>query len=129
MSVYAALLESVIGMASATNPYASIIIGAMPPDNGISMTFAGGSATETFFNKGMVQEISIVLNGKHTNQKMVFDALSNIHQALTKTKQYPGTDDFQVINIATISAPHLIGREENSQILYGSSLGVKFYWR
>ena len=75
------------------------------------------------------QEISIVLNGKHTNQKMVFDALSNIHQALTKTKQYPGTDDFQVMNIATISAPQLIGREENSQILYGSSLGVKFYWR
>ena len=35
----------------------------------------------------------------------------------------------QVINIATTSAPAIIGREQNHQWICGSSFEVSFYWR
>lgn len=129
MSVYTNVLDAVIGMAGSINLYAPVVVGALPPDNGISMTFSGGSPPSTFWNKGTIQAISVVLNGKHTNQKKVADVLSDIHASLTRRNEYPNTDDFQIMDIATISAPNLIGREQNDQWLYGSSLRITFFWR
>lgn len=114
-------------MAQATNPYSTIVIGSLPPNNGITMTLSTGSPQTTFVNKGIPYELSIVCNGKHTDAQVVSDALNGIHQALTQTKNYPSTDLYQITDIETVSAPNYIGREENNQILYGSILRVKAY--
>lgn len=115
-------------MAQATNPYATIGIGALPPDDGISMAFGPGGPDATFLNKGICYSVPIVLNGKHTDQQVVADALNAIHAALTMTKTYPSTSEYQITNISTISAPSYLDREQNSQWLYGSSLMVRFYY-
>ena len=131
MSVIDDVLNAVINQAEAAVPelYAKINIGAMPPDNGISVAISTGSPEATFQTKAMVYSFDMVLNGKHTNAETVFNALNDIHQALTLTKTYPKTDKYQVLNIITTSTPSYIGREENSQILYGSSLEVRFYFK
>lgn len=109
--------------------YAPILIGALPADNGICCTIAGGWPEATFIDKGMSYELSLVLNGKHESQQMVSDTLNDIHQALTQTKTYPQTDAYQITNIETTASPSYIEREENKQYLYGSSLKVRFYYR
>ena len=109
--------------------YAPILIGALPADNGICCTIAGGWPEATFIDKGMSYELSLVLNGKHANQQTVADTLNDIHQALTQTKTYPQTDAYQITNIETTASPSYIEREENKQYLYGSSLKVRFYYR
>lgn len=108
---------------------APILIGALPADNGICCTIAGGWPEATFIDKGMSYELSLVLNGKHQSQQVVSDTLNDIHQALTQTKTYPQTDAYQITNIETTASPSYIEREENKQYLYGSSLKVRFYYR
>ena len=127
MSVLNDILLAVIGLAQATDPYATIVVGALPADNGITMTYGAGGVDTTFITKGICYDLDIALNGKHSNAQTVSDALNNIHQALTQATSYPRTENYQITDISTISTPSYLDREQNSQILYGSSLRVKAF--
>ena len=127
-SVYNDVLNAVISMVNTMTPsaYADVVVGSLPPNNGISMTWGSGSLN-TFMDKNAAVEMIAVLNGKHTNQQIVSDTLGQIHIFLNMRKDYPADDNFQITNIETISPPCYLGREENNQWLYGSSLAVKFF--
>lgn len=127
MSVFDDVLLAVIDMAAETEPYSNIVIGALPPDNGISLTWATGGVSETYWDKNMVYEKAAVLNGKHLNAQTVADALGKIHLALTRTKSYPATAQYQILDIASVATPAYLDREENGQVLWGSSLQVRFF--
>lgn len=129
MSVINDVLLAVINKAQITGLYATIKIGALPADDGICCTIAGGYPEATFLTKGMSYDLDLVLNGKNASQQTVSDALNDIHQALTQTKVYPETAEYQINNIETTSSPSYIGREENKQYLYGSSLKVRFFYK
>lgn len=105
-----------------------VYIGALPPDESITLAISSGGADSTFLTKGMAYSLDVVLNGKSANQKKISDALNDIHQFLTQSKTYPITEDFQITDIQTDSTPNYIGREENSKILYGSGLLIKFFY-
>ena len=104
--------------------YSNVIVGAMPPHNGVAAQVSTGATDTTFLNKGLEIGLSIVLNGKHENQQTVYDTLNFIHESLVMTKDYPNTDDFQIVDIRTDSLPNYIGREDN-EYLYGSALRVR----
>lgn len=126
MSVYDDVLAAVTRLANKTRPYAKVTIGPLPPDNGISISWSAGSLN-TFLSKRAEVSMSAVLNSKHKDQQKAADALGKIHTALNMTKVYPQADNFQITNIETIGAPSYLGREQNNQWLYGSSLRVKFF--
>lgn len=128
MSVVNDVLTAVVNMINDLQPYSPVIIGSMPPDNGLSIAIASGAPDATFLTKSTAYSISVVFNGKHSNQQIVSDFLNNAHQALTQATAYPATDTYQITNIETIGAPNYIGREQNNQWLYGSSLAIKFYY-
>ena len=126
-SIYNSVLLAVIELASAAEPYAPILVGSLPHDNGLSMAIAAGSPTYSM-DKGARHELSIVLNGKHTDQATVSNTLGELHELLTTRTTYPTTaEGCQITSIETLSAPAYLDREDNSQWLYGSSLRVKFY--
>jgi hypothetical protein len=79
----------------------------------------------------MVYRLPVVLNGKNKNQLTLLSDLIRIHAELTTRLNYQdiSTADCQVTDIATTSAPSIIGREQNSQWICGSSFDVSFYWR
>jgi hypothetical protein len=112
-------------------PYASIVFGSDPPENGICMIQGAGAPSDTHLDKGMVYGLPVVLNGKNKSQATVLDDLTAIHEALTRKLDYSdvSTDDCQVVDISTTGSPAIIGREQNSQWICGSSLDVTFYWR
>lgn len=124
--MYDEILRAVIDMAMLTNPYTQIVIGSMPPLNGIAMTGEGGPDS-VHLDIGAEQTMNIVCNGKSSDQRTVIRALDKIHRFLTLRKDYPTGDGWQIYSITTIASPRLIGVEQNSQWLYGSSLLVKFY--
>ena len=128
MSVYDDVLTAVIDLAEQAGVYAPIVIGPMPPDDGISIAWSAGNLN-TFMDKKAAVSMSAVLNCKHTDQQTAADALGRIHTFLNMRKDYPSAPSFQITNIETTGAPVYLGREENSQWLYGSSLEVKFYLR
>lgn len=112
-------------------PYAAIVFGSDPPDSGICMIQGAGAPTDTHLDKGMLYRLPVVLNGKNKSQSLVLTDLTRIHEALTKKLQYQdlSTADCQVVNIATTASPSIIGREQNSQWVCGSSFEISFYWR
>lgn len=127
MSMYTSVLQAVIAMAEEADLYSPILIGPLPADNGLSIAIAAGTP-EYDFDKGVRHELSLVLNGKHKNQMSVLDTLGMVHELLTKRLDYPITaKGCQITSIETISAPSYLGREDNAQWLYSSSLRVRFY--
>lgn len=125
MSVYTDVLNAVVGLINDTKPYSKVIIGSLPPQRNFNSL--GFSSNNEFFTKRSAVEMTAVLNGKHEKQKTVADGLGAIHTSLSMRKQYPTADNFQITNISTLSAPTYLGREENKEWLYGSSLRVKFF--
>ena len=108
--------------------YAQIVNGALPPDNGISLTTAGGGMDTTFFSVGQSVLLSLVLNAKHENQATAQNALDNLHAYLTRRKTFPRGHGWQITSITTDSVPMYLDREQNNQWLYGSGLSVRFYY-
>ena len=131
MNFIGEVIDLIADLAETTEPYADIVYGSDPPLNGICMIQNGGYAQETHLDKGMLYSVPVLINGKHANQQTVLDALTAIHEALTKKTNYNdvSTDAVQVVDIATTAAPSVIGREQNKQWIVGSSIGVYFYWR
>lgn len=123
------IVDAVREMAMTANPYSQIVSGSNPPINGICMIQSPSGAPETYKNKGMLKTMSILINAKNEDQSLVYSTLCLIHRVLTKTWAYPNSGNFQVINIETESEPNLIGRENNNQWIYGSSISVKYFWR
>lgn len=104
----------------------SLVYGSNTPDNGISLRW-GSSPIATFLCKNTYERMSVYMNGKNTDQSQVVKTMNEIHDYLTRLKKYPSTEKVQICNIETSSSPSLVGREENSQWLYGSTLTVKFF--
>ena len=127
MSIFDSVLEAVADLAEReTKPYAPILIGSLPTDNGISMSLASGTSVY-FMDKCAFYDIPVTLNGKHTEQRTVSDALGRIHTMLSRLSEYPTVDNCQILSIETQSSPSYLDREDGGQWLYGSSLRVKFY--
>lgn len=122
--MYNEVLQAVIDMAQDAAGV-SIVTGSLPPDNGIAMTGNAGSFP-VFLDMGSNESMNIVCNGKNNNQLAVIQQLDAIHAALTRRKDFPSGQTWQIYAIETTASPRLIGREQNSQWLYGSSLAVKF---
>ena len=120
------IIEAVLTMAQAAVE-TPIVMGALPPDDGISMAIATGASDETFLNKGQRMRASVVINAKSTNQQTALDVLGKIHDALTLTEVYPSGTTWQIGNIETTQIPMYLEREQNSQYVYGSSVRVDFY--
>ena len=131
MNFIGEVIDNIADAADSLGLYANIVYGSDPPENGICMSQSAGFPTETHLNKGMIYELPVVLNGKHIDQQTVIDALTSIHEALTKVTDYTGysTDSVQVVAIETTAIPSVIGREQNNQWIVGSSFVVYFYWR
>lgn len=122
--MYNDVLQAVIDMAQAAAGF-PVVLGSLPPDDGIAMT-GNASSFPIFLDIGSNEEMNVVCNGKNTQQQAVISQLEAIHAALTRRKDFPSTDTWQIYAIETTASPRLIGREQNSQWLYGSSLRVKF---
>ena len=106
-----------------------VLIGTMPPLNGFAVGFGAGAPRSTFFNLQTDEELAIVFNGKGADQAALASAMDTVHFALTTAQALPYAQNWQIYAITTTAAPQLVGREENSNYVYGSSFRVKFYAR
>lgn len=127
-SVINEVLEAVIGLMNATNPFATVTRGALPTGNGLVCEIGPTIPEEVYLDKNAYIPLDVTLNGKHKNLKTVTDAMNEIHSALTRAKNYPASDRWQITDIENQNLPQIIGREENNEWLLASALTVNFYW-
>lgn len=127
-SVINQVMEAVIGMMNGTSPFETVTRGALPSDQGLCCEI-GPSVPEMYMDKNTVVPLDVTLNGKHSNLMTVSDAMNKIHSTLTRAKEYPSAENWQIIDIVNQNLPNIIGRESNNDWLLASALTVKFYWR
>jgi hypothetical protein len=123
--MYDEILQALIDMAEAASGV-RVVTGSLPPDNGIAMTGTSASAP-IFLDIGSNERMNVLVNGKNGDQKTVIQQLDAIHKSLTRRKDFPTGDGWQIYAIETLTSPRLLGREENvqAQWVYASSLLVK----
>lgn len=123
--MYDEILQAVIDMAEEAVGV-PIVTGSNPPQNGLAMTGTSAS-TSIFLDIGSDERMNVLCNGKNGNQQTIIQQLNTIHANLTRRKDFPSGDGWQIYSIETVASPRLIGRENNErfQWLYGSSLLVK----
>ncbi|MBQ1779162.1 MAG: hypothetical protein IIZ93_13485 [Acidaminococcaceae bacterium] len=128
-SVINEVLEAVIGMMNDTNPFATVTRGALPTGQGLVCEIGPSIPDELYFDKNTVIPLDVTLNGKHKNLKTLTDAMNGIHSALTRTRVYPSTERWQIIDIQNQNLPEKIDREQNNDWLSASALTVRFFWK
>ena len=128
-SVINEVLEAVIGMMNDTNPFATVTRGALPTNQGLVCEIGPSIPDELYFDKNTVIPLDVTLNGKHKNLKTLTDAMNGIHSALTRTRVYPSTERWQIIDIQNQNLPEKIDREQNNDWLSASALTVRFFWK
>lgn len=131
-SVINQVLEAVIFLMNATNPFATVTRGALPTGPGLTCEIGPSRPGTMYMDKNSYVSLPIVMNGKHPNMQILSDAMNGIHSALTRAKDYPedpAGNRWQITDILTTTYPRVVGREDNNDWLMASVLSVRFYWR
>lgn len=129
MSVINEVVAAVIGLMNETAPFATVTRGALPTGPGITCEVGPTTPLETYLDKNTYIPLDITINGKHENLQTLSDALNNIHSALTRAKQYPAGERWQIVDITNQTLPEIVDREQNNVWLMASALSVNFYWK
>ena len=102
--------------------------GSLPPSDGIAVYQGAGAPTDEFLDRGKEHELYITVNAKNADQTVALGTLETIHKHFTTLKAYTPGGDYEIINIATGTAPNYLGKDANNQQwLYGSILKVTVY--
>ena len=128
-SVVDDVIEAVIGLMNATQPFATVTRGALPSGPGITCEVDPSTTDELHMDKNSTVNLGLVINGKHANLKTLSNALNNIHAALTRATTYPSDTNWEIIDILNYTLPRIIGREDNNDWIMASSINIKFYFR
>jgi len=122
------ILTSIITLATTgTNLYSSIIVGSLPPDNGIACYLGPGAPISEDMRRGSVHELNVVFNAKNTDQQICISSLSAILRKLTLLVGFPHGDGWVIANISTGMTPEYTGQYENNQWLYTATFKVLVY--
>ena len=125
MSMQQQIMDAVAALIDAQGHYATLVYGPLPAENSLCMAPSTGAVQEVTLAHGGAYTLNLVLNGKHSNQGAVRDALFSIHEYLNKLGTYPTGTGWAVTGIRTNGAPGYIDREEN-QWMYGSSIEIDY---
>lgn len=125
MSIINAAVESVMDLIDGLNLFALITRGALGTGNGISCEVGPSGPEAVFLDKNQYIILDLTINGKHTNLQTLSDGMNQIHQELTMLHEYPSGEDWNIVDITTLTEPQIIGREDNNSWMMASALNVK----
>ena len=125
MSVQRQILEAVIAIIDAVQLYTALDIGPLPAANSLSIAPASGGVEENTLVHGGQYSMALALNGKHTGQATVYDALCIIHEHLEKVSVYPIGTNWAVTGIRSVGSPVYLDHETDGW-LYGSSIQIDY---
>ena len=125
MSIVNEAVESVMDLIDSLTLFAHITRGALGTENGLCCEIAPTSPEEVYLDKNKYVPIDLTINGKHDDLGTLSDAMNLIHENLTMMKQYPAGNAWHITDIATITEPQVIGRDQANRWLMTSNLSVR----
>jgi hypothetical protein len=118
-------VESVMDLINALGLYATISRGALGTNEGLCCEIGPTSPETVWLDKNQYIPIDLTINGKYENMETLSDAMNRIHESLTMMTDYPTGDRWQITDIATMTEPQIIGRENGNVWVMASALIVR----
>lgn len=118
-------VEAVMDLIDLMGLYSAITRGALGTGNGLTCEIGPTSPETVWLDKNQYIPIDLTINGKHTNLQTLSEAMNLIHETLTMMTEYPSGDDWEIVDITTMTEPQMIGREDEGAWLMASALLVK----
>ena len=120
-------IEAVATMINAMSNFATMTFGPLGTDNGLCCQLAPSNAQEIYLDKNGYFQVTLALNGKHTNLQTLTNTLNNIMDTLTRKKTYTSGTGWQIVDITNGVLPRLIGREDNGSWVMACDVIIKIY--
>ena len=124
-SILNQVVEAVAGLINALSLYASISRGALGTGDSLTCEVGPTGPSDIWLDKNQFIPVDLTINGKHSNLQTLSDALNTIHESLTMMLDYPTGDKWQITDIATLTEPQVIGREQDNRWMMASALLIK----
>lgn len=120
-------IESVVSLINGMNNFAAMTRGALGSSNGLVCEPAPSTADSTFLDKNRYIDMTLAINGKHSDLQTLTNTLNNIIDTLTRATSYPSGGGWEIVDIATGNYPRVIGRENNNAWVMACDVVVKIY--
>ena len=105
--------------------FATMTRGALGTEESLVCGIGPSNPETVWLDKNQYIPIDFTINGKHKNLETLSDAMNLIHETLTMMFVYPAGDKWQITDIATLTEPQVIGREQDNRWIMASALLVK----
>lgn len=125
MTIINAAVEAVMDLIDGLGLFALITRGALGTGEGLVCEVGPSGPDEVYMDKNQYIILDFTINGKHENLQTLSDDMNRIHQEITMLREYPSGDDWNIVDITTLTEPQIIGREDNNMWLMASALNVK----
>lgn len=118
-------VEAVMDLIDALGLYADIYRGALGTGNGICCEIGPTSPETVWLDKNQYIPIDLTINGKHDDLQTLSDAMNLIHESLTMMFEYPAGNNWEIVDITTLTEPQIIERNDSGSWMMASALLVK----
>lgn len=118
-------VEAVMDLIDLMGLYSAITRGALGTGNGLTCEIGPTSPETVWLDKNQYIPVDLTINGKHKNLQTLSEAMNLIHENLTMMTEYPAGDDWEIVDITTMTEPQMIGREDEGPWLMASALLIK----
>ena len=118
-------VEAVMDLIDNLGLYAEISRGALGTGDSLSCEIGPTSPETVWLDKNQYIPIDLTINGKHSDLQTLSDAMNAIHESLTMMLSYTSGDRWQITDIATLTEPQVIGREQDNRWIMASALVVR----
>lgn len=120
-------VEAVAGLVNGLSLFATMTRGALGTGNYLSCEIGPTSPEIVFLDKNKYIPIDFTINGKNDDLLTLSDAMNQIHESLTMLREYPSGDNWEIVDISTMTEPQIIAREDNNAWIMASALTVNVY--
>lgn len=118
-------IEAVMDLIDALSLFSPITRGTLSTGNSLSCEIGPTSPETVWLDKNQYIPIDLTINGKHENLQTLSDSMNLIHEHLTMMRSYPTGSKWQITDIATLTEPQVIGREQDNKWMMASALSVR----
>ena len=118
-------VEAVMDLIDALGLFSPITRGALGTGDGIVCEVGPTSVETVWMDKNQYIPVDLTINARNSNLQTLSDAMNRIHEALTMRTQYPAGDDWEIVDVSTLTEPQMVGREDSNEWLMASALLVK----
>ena len=118
-------IEAVMDLIDALGLYCLISRGALGTEDSLCCEIGPTTPETVWLDKNKYIPIDLTINGKHQNLQTLSDAMNTIHESLTMMFDYPAGSKWHITDIATLTEPQVIGREQDNRWIMASALLIK----